>query len=640
MSTNSVKSLINRQYGIATTWREYDPLHYRFHTVNDTMDAEAPVFAAPIFACKTAQKDGKEHFVGMANEDGHLVILNTQSKEKQCTNAHNNAIFELAWKCDQMQIITASGDHTCKLYDLEDGDIREVRMFCGHTRSVKTVNFRKDDSNVFATGSRDGNIILWDTRTDQSSFIGKPDCTIYNSHPGKDINTPSKSKKKVIQACNTGIKSVTGLVFQNSNTLISCGAGDGAIKIWDLRKHYTVHKKESLPKNTIPYMGKTGKNGFSNLTIDGPGIRLYANCLDNTIYCYNVATYDVEPVKCYTGHLNHTFYVKSSLNKDGQYLVSGSSDESAYIWNVHNSRPIVKLIGHSAEVTCVAWCNLKTLLPSIVTCSDDISYKIWNIRGIDCSESIRWKAEILPLPVQKPSKKRLCRLSDQTNLPKRPIWQCKNCQKATISNSLCENCIPTSWKRKADCDMWSESKRIDTDFGPRRLFAHLDGNFRQADNSDQFMEVLERREEDGISLKSLNKALESYKSTKNSINLSASPTVNLPNFVVDGTAPHIHYSPPKRKAQDWLTKLRVEKNLCQEMVQRTLGSSSPKSPKLEITPKSNKKLWTTPKSPLLRFFKVINNSNSVKNDYNVSCSPKRHGGFGCLNGSSSNQENQ
>lgn len=69
------------------------------------------------------------------------------------TNAHNNAIFDLAWKFDQMQIVTASGDHTSKLYDFGDGDFREVRMFCGHSRSVKTVTFQKDDPSIFATGS-------------------------------------------------------------------------------------------------------------------------------------------------------------------------------------------------------------------------------------------------------------------------------------------------------------------------------------------------------------------------------------------------------------------------------------------------------------------------------------------------------
>lgn len=41
-------------------------------------------------------------------------------------------------------------------------------------------------------GSRDGNIILWDTRTQQHSSLGKPDSTIRNSHG----DTPFKIKKK------------------------------------------------------------------------------------------------------------------------------------------------------------------------------------------------------------------------------------------------------------------------------------------------------------------------------------------------------------------------------------------------------------------------------------------------------------
>lgn len=68
-----------------------------------------------------------------------------------------------------------------------------------------------------------------------------------------------------------GVKSVTGLVFQNSNSLISCGAGDGIIKIWDLRKHYTVQKRKSLPKHVIPFSGASAKNGYSSLTIDSSG---------------------------------------------------------------------------------------------------------------------------------------------------------------------------------------------------------------------------------------------------------------------------------------------------------------------------------------------------------------------------------
>lgn len=36
----------------------------------------------------------------------------------------------------------------------------------------------------------------------------------------------------------------------------------------------------------------------------------------------------------FSGHQNSTFYIKSSLSPDDQFLVSGSSDEAAYIWQV------------------------------------------------------------------------------------------------------------------------------------------------------------------------------------------------------------------------------------------------------------------------------------------------------------------
>lgn len=127
------------------------------------------------------------------------------------------------------------------------------------------------------------------------------------------------------------------------------------------------------------------------------GVRLYANCLDSTIYCYNMATYNPEPAMKYTGHENNTFYIRASLSKDESYLVSGSTDENAYIWNVRYPQPIAKLVGHSSEVSSVAWCNSKAA-PALVTCSDDMSYKLWKINNLDSTDNKQGRAEILPFP--------------------------------------------------------------------------------------------------------------------------------------------------------------------------------------------------------------------------------------------------
>ena len=89
-----------------------------------------------------------------------------------------------------------------------------------------------------------------------------------------------------------------------------------------------------------------------------------------------------------------------------------------------------------------------------------------------------------------------------------------------------------------------------------------------------------------------------------------SPTLNLPNFVIDGTAPHLNESSPQKSKEnvDWLTKIRKEK-----FEQKAKGSAEKQnSPKTQVTParrssrsKSNESRRTprSPAGPLLNFFR-------------------------------------
>jgi len=72
---------------------------------------------------------------------------------------------------------------------------------------------------------------------------------------------------------------------------------------------------------------------------------------------YSCSTFGQEPLAVFSGHSNSTFYVKAALSPDDMYLLSGSSDNTAYIWRVSDSgaAPIV-MTGHLGEVTSVAWC--------------------------------------------------------------------------------------------------------------------------------------------------------------------------------------------------------------------------------------------------------------------------------------------
>ncbi|XP_017454503.1 denticleless protein homolog isoform X2 [Rattus norvegicus] len=243
-------------------------------------------------------------------------------------------------------------------------------------------------TSVFCTGGRDGNIMIWDTRCNKKDGFYRQVNQISGAHNTADKQTPSKPKKKQnskgLAPSVDSQQSVTVVLFQDENTVVSAGAVDGIIKVWDLRKNYTAYRQEPIASKSFLYPGtSTRKLGYSSLVLDSTGSTLFANCTDDNIYMFNMTGLKTSPLAVFNGHQNSTFYVKSSLSPDDQFLISGSSDEAAYIWKVSMPwHPPTVLLGHSQEVTSVCWCPSD--FTKIATCSDDNTLKIWRLnRGLE-----------------------------------------------------------------------------------------------------------------------------------------------------------------------------------------------------------------------------------------------------------------
>ncbi|VDQ01191.1 unnamed protein product, partial [Trichobilharzia regenti] len=106
--------------------------------------------------------------------------------------------------------------------------------------------------------------------------------------------------------------------------------------------------------------------------------RLYANCLDNIIYEYDLKQENPNPVFFYTGHVTDSFYVKLDISPDDSYVICGSSDRQAHIYTVgkRQQQPIV-LSGHTGEVSVARWCRGDPT--RIVTLSDESQAFVWNM---------------------------------------------------------------------------------------------------------------------------------------------------------------------------------------------------------------------------------------------------------------------
>uniref|UniRef100_A0A672LT75 Denticleless protein homolog n=1 Tax=Sinocyclocheilus grahami TaxID=75366 RepID=A0A672LT75_SINGR len=340
----------------------------------------ASAAAVPPFGCTFSSGPGQQNSLAVANEEGFVTIFNTGEKQSSVLKewqAHDNAVFDIAWVPGANSLVTASGDQTARLWDVVTGDL--LGTFKGHQCSLKSVAFSKQERAVFSTGGRDGNIMIWDTRCSKRDGFYRQVKQITGAHMKPEKYTPQIKKRRGMAPPVDSQQGVTVVLFCDESKLISSGAVDGIIKMWDLRKNYTAYHPNPLPLQVYPYPGScTRKLGYSGLSLDSTGSRLFSNCTDDNIYMFNISGLKTTPVAVFSGHSNSSFYVKSSVSPDDQFLASGSSDHHAYIWKISDpKRAPMMLQGHSQEVTSVAWCP--TDFTKIASCSDDNTVRIWRL---------------------------------------------------------------------------------------------------------------------------------------------------------------------------------------------------------------------------------------------------------------------
>ncbi|TRY74575.1 hypothetical protein TCAL_09741 [Tigriopus californicus] len=361
----------------------------------DGLDSDAPTYAM-----KFCPIPGFQHILMTANEEGCLNRIDTSARplarpglSQRC---HRNAILDLSWAAHRADVwVTVSGDLKAKTWILgPDGVGREEREFLGHLRTVKTVEFEPGSDQVFATGSRDSAIHVWDRReSPPTHLVNRIRFAHKNPRCGDRIARAKSgtSGARLPRNNEFGSSSITAIKYQDAHTLISCADNDGLIKVWDLRRAYSAYRGDPLPQCQFRHPGHSSHQGFTALALNPGSPHLYAACMDRSVYQYNLHTQQSLPERAFIGSDCSSFYVKLALSPEGQYLVSGSKNRCAVIWNTEalpkawpapsdpqhpwvTIEPSACLTGHNAEVTCVDWCQSGWKL---ATCADDMEHRLW-----------------------------------------------------------------------------------------------------------------------------------------------------------------------------------------------------------------------------------------------------------------------
>ena len=222
------------------------------------------------------------------------------------------------------ELACGGGDQFISVYDINT--CTRLAMLKGHSESVKSITLVPLNPFVIASGSRDGSVLVFDTRCNRHTEDTDPNVSyiraVSSIQPAHFIDTngsgnltssssaanrnfsvrsnvlKSKSSNSTMLSSPSGLASVMQskrpspvacVSFQNEHLLVSAGATDGLIKVWDIRKIFARKNHENLPVfvfdnqlrklNTSP-LSKLATKGFSNLIFNSDRTRLYSNCLN------------------------------------------------------------------------------------------------------------------------------------------------------------------------------------------------------------------------------------------------------------------------------------------------------------------------------------------------------------------------
>jgi WD40 repeat protein len=318
---------------------------------------------------------GQTCLVTVGDDSGGLAVFDpaagTHGLEDFCSSvqANGHAIYDLKWACDDSYIASASADGTVCLTSLTESQLRPRLML--HSQSVshvKSIACHPLHSNLLASGTRDGTLRVWDTRSRKAPMQGRLGPMLPQPLASEFI-TPSRSVPSSLQKSSHGVHSLTGLEFLDNVSIIS-SSSDGRVCLWDTRNFAS------------PSMISQATNGkLRALTcVRVSPCRTRAAFLTATGYCCVQPLQQLDNVELCTAiplcpDPALDFGLKLDWSPCGRFLACSCKDKFIHIVDMTLGIVGLKLQGHAGAVKDVAWFRSRTGLLSLAI---DGQIRVWH----------------------------------------------------------------------------------------------------------------------------------------------------------------------------------------------------------------------------------------------------------------------
>ena len=306
-------------------------------------------------------------------KDNPAAALAFQLLTEQRTNSclllrgHTGPILHGAFSPDGTKIITASADHTARIWDAKTG--ASLTPPLQHEDEVVWAEF-SPDSTLVATGSEDGAARIWDAKTGKLLSTTDKDTDeikfVRFSDDGKLLAGGSeedghlwdvKTGKPAVPAF-AHRDNVFSIRFSPDGKHFATALGSDKARIWDIKTGKPI--LEPMPHGNRVYVSEYSPDGSKIFTVSA----------DRTGKIWDAKTAKL------LATVEHGFWLHAgAFNHKGTRVATASSDHTARVWDAATGKPVTPPLQHADPVFAVAFSPDDAY---VATASHDHTARVWN----------------------------------------------------------------------------------------------------------------------------------------------------------------------------------------------------------------------------------------------------------------------
>ncbi len=235
------------------------------------------------------------------------LLMEQRTNSRLLLRGHKGGILYAAYSPDGTKIVTASDDHTARVWDAQTG--KQLTPPLQHGESVLTANFSPDGKRV-VTGSADETARIWDVAT------------------GQPVGAPMQATGSVLAA-----------KFSPDGKIIATGTDNGRARTWDSSTGKPISPQ--VVYHEAVYSVNFSPDGSRILTGTGDSV---ADLLDP-----KTGVRLVKPLK------QNNIIFTAVFSPDGNTILTASADHTAKTWDAKTGQPLGPIFRHSFSIDSAAF---------------------------------------------------------------------------------------------------------------------------------------------------------------------------------------------------------------------------------------------------------------------------------------------